>query len=111
MNKKPLKREHIKPRLLGHWGTTPGLNFVYVHLNRAIKAHDLNVIYIAGPGHGGPSGPGDVPGDAAPRGLFDGLACGRPGVCVWRRIGDRILLGIGVRFRIGLDGGVMALNT
>jgi xylulose-5-phosphate/fructose-6-phosphate phosphoketolase len=53
--KKPLTLAHIKPRLLGHWGTTPGLNFVYVHLNRAIKAHDLSVIYIAGPGHGGPA--------------------------------------------------------
>jgi xylulose-5-phosphate/fructose-6-phosphate phosphoketolase len=52
--KKPLKLEHIKPRLLGHWGTTPGLNFIYVHLNRVIKEHDLNVIYITGPGHGGP---------------------------------------------------------
>lgn len=52
--KKPLTREHIKPRLLGHWGTTPGLNFIYVHLNRLIKLHDLNMIYIAGPGHGGP---------------------------------------------------------
>jgi xylulose-5-phosphate/fructose-6-phosphate phosphoketolase len=52
--KKPLSRAHIKPRLLGHWGTTPGLNFVYVHLNRVIKEHDLNVIYITGPGHGGP---------------------------------------------------------
>src|SRR5262245_41338218 len=52
--RKPLSREHIKPRLLGHWGTTPGLNFVYVHLNRVIKDRDLNVIYIAGPGHGGP---------------------------------------------------------
>jgi xylulose-5-phosphate/fructose-6-phosphate phosphoketolase len=50
----PLKPEHIKPRLLGHWGTTPGLNFVYVHLNRVIKAGDLNAIYICGPGHGGP---------------------------------------------------------
>src|SRR6266566_2889232 len=50
----PLKPEHIKPRLLGHWGTTPGLNFIYVHLNRIIKARDLNVIYICGPGHGGP---------------------------------------------------------
>jgi xylulose-5-phosphate/fructose-6-phosphate phosphoketolase len=50
----PLRLEHIKPRLLGHWGTTPGLNFIYVHLNRIIKAHDLNMIYIAGPGHGGP---------------------------------------------------------
>ncbi|MGC8990627.1 MAG: phosphoketolase, partial [Verrucomicrobiia bacterium] len=52
--KKPLKREHIKPRLLGHWGTTPGLNFIYVHLNRVIKERDLNVIYVTGPGHGGP---------------------------------------------------------
>ena len=52
--RKPLALEHIKPRLLGHWGTTPGLNFVYVHLNRVIKEQDLNVIYIAGPGHGGP---------------------------------------------------------
>ena len=51
----PLKLEHVKPRLLGHWGTTPGLNFIYVHLNRLIKEHDLNVIYIAGPGHGGPA--------------------------------------------------------
>ena len=50
-----LKREHIKPRLLGHWGTTPGLNFIYVHLNRLIKKYDLNMIYIAGPGHGGPA--------------------------------------------------------
>ena len=53
--KKPLKQAHIKPRLLGHWGTTPGLNFVYVHLNRVIKEHDLSVIYITGPGHGGPA--------------------------------------------------------
>ena len=51
----PLLAKHIKPRLLGHWGTTPGLNFLYVHLNRAIKAHDLNMIYIIGPGHGGPA--------------------------------------------------------
>jgi xylulose-5-phosphate/fructose-6-phosphate phosphoketolase len=52
--REPLKPEHIKPRLLGHWGTTPGLNFIYAHLNRVIKARDLNVIYICGPGHGGP---------------------------------------------------------
>ncbi|MDB6027640.1 MAG: phosphoketolase [Verrucomicrobiales bacterium] len=52
--KKPLKLAHIKPRLLGHWGTTPGLNFIYAHLNRVIKEHDLNMIYITGPGHGGP---------------------------------------------------------
>ena len=54
MLKMPLRLEHVKPRLLGHWGTTPGLNFIYVHLNRVIKERNLNVIYIAGPGHGGP---------------------------------------------------------
>jgi xylulose-5-phosphate/fructose-6-phosphate phosphoketolase len=53
--KEPLSLEHVKPRLLGHWGTTPGLNFIYVHLNRAIKAYDLDMIYICGPGHGGPA--------------------------------------------------------
>src|SRR6201992_177860 len=52
--RRPLSAEHIKPRLLGHWGTTPGLNFVYVHLNRLIRQRDLNVIYVCGPGHGGP---------------------------------------------------------
>jgi xylulose-5-phosphate/fructose-6-phosphate phosphoketolase len=52
--REPLKLEHTKPRLLGHWGTTPGLNFIYVHLNRIIKARGLDMIYIAGPGHGGP---------------------------------------------------------
>jgi len=52
--KEPLELKHIKPRLLGHWGTTPGLNFIYVHFNRAIKQHDLDVIYLCGPGHGGP---------------------------------------------------------
>jgi xylulose-5-phosphate/fructose-6-phosphate phosphoketolase len=52
--KQPLVLDHIKPRLLGHWGTTPGLNFIYVHMNRLIKAQGLNVIYITGPGHGGP---------------------------------------------------------
>jgi xylulose-5-phosphate/fructose-6-phosphate phosphoketolase len=53
--REPLRFEHIKPRLLGHWGTTPGQNFVYVHLNRVIKEHDLDMIYISGPGHGGPA--------------------------------------------------------
>ncbi|MEO6797984.1 MAG: phosphoketolase family protein [Candidatus Dormibacter sp.] len=52
--REPLRVEHTKPRLLGHWGTTPGLNFVYVHVNRVIKARDLDAIYICGPGHGGP---------------------------------------------------------
>jgi xylulose-5-phosphate/fructose-6-phosphate phosphoketolase len=53
--REPLKPEHIKPMLLGHWGTTPGQNFIYVHLNRAIKQFDLDMIYISGPGHGGPA--------------------------------------------------------
>ncbi len=52
--REPLQLEHIKPRLLGHWGTTPGLNFIYVHLNRLIKARDLDAIYVIGPGHGAP---------------------------------------------------------
>ena len=52
--REPLRAEHVKPRLLGHWGTTPGLNLVYAHLNRVIRARDLNAIYICGPGHGGP---------------------------------------------------------
>jgi xylulose-5-phosphate/fructose-6-phosphate phosphoketolase len=52
--REPLALEHVKPRLLGHWGTTPGLNFIYVHLNRLIRERDLNVIYVTGPGHGGP---------------------------------------------------------
>src|SRR3954449_9898682 len=52
--RKSLAAEHVKPRLLGHWGTTPGLNLIYVHLNRAIRQRELNAIYITGPGHGGP---------------------------------------------------------
>jgi len=52
--REPLTLEHVKPRLLGHWGTTPGLNFVYVHLNRVIRERDLDVVYVTGPGHGGP---------------------------------------------------------
>ena len=53
--REPLKREHVKPRLLGHWGTSPGLNFLYVHLNRVIQRDDLEMVYVTGPGHGGPS--------------------------------------------------------
>src|SRR5690349_25018365 len=53
--REPLRREHVKPRLLGHWGTTPGLNFLYVHLNRAIRDRDLDAIFVTGPGHGGPA--------------------------------------------------------
>ena len=53
--REPLKPEHVKPRLLGHWGTTPGLNFIYAHMNRVIRNSDLNAIYVIGPGHGGPA--------------------------------------------------------
>ena len=53
--REPLQLEHIKPRLLGHWGTTPGLNFIYVHLNRIIRQYDLDMMYVTGPGHGGPA--------------------------------------------------------
>jgi xylulose-5-phosphate/fructose-6-phosphate phosphoketolase len=53
--REPLRPEHVKPRLLGHWGTTPGLNFVYAHLNRAIVERDLDVLFVCGPGHGGPA--------------------------------------------------------
>ena len=52
--REPLKVEHIKRRLLGHWGTSPGLSFIYVHLNRLIKKYDLDVTYMVGPGHGAP---------------------------------------------------------
>ncbi|HSQ61887.1 MAG TPA: hypothetical protein VLM85_01680, partial [Polyangiaceae bacterium] len=51
----PLRREHVKPRLLGHWGTTPGLNFLYAHLNRVIRERDVSVLFVCGPGHGGPA--------------------------------------------------------
>ncbi|HCG01626.1 MAG TPA: phosphoketolase, partial [Chloroflexi bacterium] len=53
--REPLRPEHIKPRLLGHWGTSPGLSLIYVHLNRLIKERDADFIYLAGPGHGGPA--------------------------------------------------------
>src|SRR5260370_5763678 len=53
--REPLRPDHIKPRLLGHWGTSPGLSFIYAHLNHLIRQTDANVIYLAGPGHGGPA--------------------------------------------------------
>jgi len=58
--KQPLKLSHVKPLVVGHWGTTPGQNFIYVHLNRVIKKYDLDMFYIAGPGHGGPAIVGNV---------------------------------------------------
>src|ERR671930_2007160 len=53
--REPLRLEHVKPRLLGHWGTTPGLNLIYVHMNRVIRERDLEAIILCGPGHGGPA--------------------------------------------------------
>ena len=53
--RKPLAAEHVKPRLLGHWGTSPGLNFIYAHLNRVIKARGTDILFVCGPGHGGPA--------------------------------------------------------
>ena len=58
--KEPLKLAHVKPIVVSHWGTTPGQNFIYVHLNRIIKKYDLNMFYVAGPGHGGPAIVGNV---------------------------------------------------
>ncbi len=55
MLEEPLRPEHIKERLLGHWGTCPGINFVYAHMNRAIQAHNLNMMFVLGPGHGFPA--------------------------------------------------------
>ncbi|HQR38508.1 MAG TPA: phosphoketolase, partial [Blastocatellia bacterium] len=52
--REPLTKDHVKPRLLGHWGTTPGLNFIYAHINRMIRAYDQSALFITGPGHGGP---------------------------------------------------------
>ena len=58
--KEPLKLSHVKPLVVGHWGTTPGQNFIYVHLNRVINKYDVDMFYIAGPGHGGPALVGNV---------------------------------------------------
>jgi XFP N-terminal domain len=79
--KEPLSEEHIKPRLLGHWGTTPGLNFIYVHLNRLIKKHDLDMIYITGPGHV----------EDAPAGILAARNAGMAALGV-ARLGDEALL-------------------
>src|SRR4029453_12508643 len=68
--RKPHTKEHVKPRLLGHWGTTPGLNFIYVHLNRVIKKYDVDVIYVTGPGHGGPGRGAKPPPQRNERGVY-----------------------------------------
>ena len=85
----PLRLEHIKPRLLGHWGTTPGLNFLYVHLNRLIKQNELNMMYVIGPGHGGPGVvaqtiskaliPNAIPQWSAARTVYSGCSGSSPG--------------------------------
>jgi xylulose-5-phosphate/fructose-6-phosphate phosphoketolase len=78
--KQPLKLEHTKPRLLGHWGTTPGLNFIYLHLNRLIKAQDLNVIFITGPGHGGPGVVANAYLEGTYSELYPGVSQDEPGL-------------------------------
>ena len=76
----PLQFHHIKPRLLGHWGTTPGLNFVYAHLNRAISEKDLNMILITGPGHGGPGLVASTYLEGSYTERFPGIGCNRDGL-------------------------------
>ena len=73
--REPLKLSHVKPLVVGHWGTTPGQNFIYVHLNRVIKKYDLDMFYIAGPGHGGPAIVGNV--------YLEGI---RPMPMLWQRL-------------------------
>ena len=75
----PLRIEHVKPRLLGHWGTTPGLNFIYAHCNRIIKKYDLNMIYICGPGHGGPGMVANTYLEGTYTELFPNIIAGRRG--------------------------------
>ncbi|MGH2631889.1 MAG: phosphoketolase family protein, partial [Tepidiformaceae bacterium] len=76
----PLRPEHIKPRLLGHWGTTPGINFVYAHLNRAIRARDLDMILVIGPGHGGPGAVANTYLEGTYSELFPAITCDRDGM-------------------------------
>jgi xylulose-5-phosphate/fructose-6-phosphate phosphoketolase len=76
----PLKAEHVKPRLLGHWGTTPGLNFLYVHMNRAIVAHDLNALFVTGPGHGGPGIVANVYLEGTYSEIYPNISCDQEGM-------------------------------
>ena len=78
--KEPLRPEHVKPRLLGHWGTTPGLNFVYAHLNRVIRARDLDMIYICGPGHGGPGMVANTYLEGTYSEVYPDVSCDEPGL-------------------------------
>ena len=78
--REPLRPEHIKPRLLGHWGTSPGLDFIYVHLNRLITDTEANVIYLAGPGHGGPALVGNVYLEGTYSELYPDVTCDADGL-------------------------------
>ncbi|VIO72900.1 Xylulose-5-phosphate phosphoketolase [Bradyrhizobium ivorense] len=78
--REPLKPEHIKPRLLGHWGTTPGLNFIYAHLNRVICAFDLSIIYVCGPGHGGPGMVANTYLEGTYTGIYPEVTCDADGL-------------------------------
>lgn len=78
--REPLKTEHIKPRLLGHWGTSPALSFIYVHLNRLINERDANVVYLAGPGHGGPALVANVYLEGTYSEIYPGIGCNTEGL-------------------------------
>src|SRR5256712_10563088 len=77
---RPLRLDDIKPRLLGHWGTTPGLNLFYAHANRVIKMRDLDAIYIMGPGHGGPAAGADPDPEGTPNGGYPHITRGTDGM-------------------------------
>jgi xylulose-5-phosphate/fructose-6-phosphate phosphoketolase len=78
--REPLKPEHVKPRLLGHWGTTPGLNFIYAHMNRVIRNSDLDAIYIMGPGHGGPAAVANAYLEGTYSEFYPGISCNEDGM-------------------------------
>ena len=79
--REPLRLEHVKPLIVGHWGTTPGQNFIYAHLNRVIRAHDLNMIYIAGPGHGGPALVGNTYLEGSYSEIYPAISQDEAGLC------------------------------
>jgi xylulose-5-phosphate/fructose-6-phosphate phosphoketolase len=78
--REPLKPEHVKPRLLGHWGTTPGLNFIYAHMNRVIRKSDLDAIYVMGPGHGGPAAVANAYLEGTYSEFYPGISCNEDGM-------------------------------
>jgi xylulose-5-phosphate/fructose-6-phosphate phosphoketolase len=79
--REPLTLAHVKPLVVGHWGTTPGQNFIYVHLNRAIKKYDLDMLYVAGPGHGGPAIVGNVYLEGAWSDVYPDVTQDEAGLC------------------------------